>query len=424
MPERRTPVMTMVEASWVDQRGVSRKVPARMEDKSPGGACIRVKLPIVVGSKLRIQWRFEQFSGTTRYCRSDGREYLVGIQRDAVKSPAPGEPVSTEASTATAESKPTQHQGEVNQIPAAAVKAETVSTARTAAPVGATLPLVAGYEIDDGETRRASRLEEFNALRRNQFKTKQLPRRAQAAEERKHMRRNWFGLSPKSNPQDDLSSRGDSAGNSEGEDAKENFMPPVTPSAKKVPSAREVPSFQVELSPMEDIYRAAGIMLPRKGYSINKVVEMVNSEHIRGLSKEMKHVALLMALDAAGVAVDEVLCDAKSRRDALDAYEAQERKQIEAEWARKAEENTQIQAELESIRAHYTARIGRNLEGMAREKATLDNWVAVKQQECQSMTEAAELCVKSPAAEPAVASPSNGGMAKAASAATSSAKVL
>ena len=39
--------------------------------------------------------------------------------------------------------------------------------------------------------------------------------------------------------------------------------------------------------------------------------------------------------------------------------EAAERKQMEAEWARKAEENLQIQAELESIRAHYTARIGR-----------------------------------------------------------------
>ena len=78
-----------------------------------------------------------------------------------------------------------------------------------------------------------------------------------------------------------------------------------------------------------------------------------------------------------------------------------ERKQIEAEWARKAEENIQIQAELESVRAHYTARIGRNLEGVAREKATFDSWVALKREECQSMAEAAELCMKLPAAEPA-----------------------
>ena len=73
---------------------------------------------------------------------------------------------------------------------------------------------------------------------------------------------------------------------------------------------------------MEDIYRAAGIMVPRKGYTINKVVEMLNSEHMRGLSKEMKRAALLMALDAAGVPVGQVQQDAKARQEALDSYEA------------------------------------------------------------------------------------------------------
>ena len=94
MPECRTPVMTMVEASWVDQSGALRSVPARMEDRSAGGACIRVKMPIGVGSKLRIQWRFEQFSGTAKYCRSEGREYLVGIQRDTTKDPLTQRPRS------------------------------------------------------------------------------------------------------------------------------------------------------------------------------------------------------------------------------------------------------------------------------------------------------------------------------------------
>jgi hypothetical protein len=248
------------------------------------------------------------------------------------------------------------------------------------------------------------------------------------------MQRKWLEL-PWGNKPDGLSASGDRGrgrdeninGENENENEKENLTPvvapPVAPPAKRAVSAREVPNFQVELSAMEDIYRAAGIMLPRKGYSIKKVVEMLNSAHICGLPKEMKRVALLMALDAAGVPIDEVLRDAEARRDALDAYEAAERKQVEAEWARKAEENLQIQSELESIRAHYTARVGRNLEGMAREKATFDSWVTLKQEECRSIAEAAELCTKLPASEP-IASPSNGGMAKAASAATSSAKLL
>ena len=83
--------------------------------------------------------------------------------------------------------------------------------------------------------------------------------------------------------------------------------------------------------------------------------------------------------------IKQVQQDAKARQDALDAYEAEQRKQVEAEWARKAEEVIQIQAELESIKAHYMARIGRNLEGVAREKATFNSWLTLKQQECQSM---------------------------------------
>jgi hypothetical protein len=156
-----------------------------------------------------------------------------------------------------------------------------------------------------------------------------------------------------------------------------------------------------ELSSMEDIYRAAGIMNPRRGYSVNKVVEMLHSEHMRGLSKEMRRSAVLMALDAAGISVDEVLQDAKIRQDAIDSYEANQRKQFEGLWARKAQENAHIQAELERVKARYMERLRRNLDGVAREKETFSSWVAMKQQESQSMAEALELCSKPSGAEPA-----------------------
>ena len=55
-------------------------------------------------------------------------------------------------------------------------------------------------------------------------------------------------------------------------------------------------------------------MTPRRGYSINKVVEMLYSDHIRGLSKEMRRASVLMALDAAGVSIEEVLRDAGATR--------------------------------------------------------------------------------------------------------------
>jgi hypothetical protein len=41
----------------------------------------------------------------------------------------------------------------------------------------------------------------------------------------------------------------------------------------------------------------------------------------------------------------------------------------------------QIQAELELVKAHYGERIRRNLDGVAREKATFGSWLKAKEQE-------------------------------------------
>jgi hypothetical protein len=49
--------------------------------------------------------------------------------------------------------------------------------------------------------------------------------------------------------------------------------------------------------------------------------------------------------------------------------------------ARKAEENLQIQAELETVEARYMERVRRNPDGVAREKATSGNRLTMKQQE-------------------------------------------
>jgi hypothetical protein len=177
-------------------------------------------------------------------------------------------------------------------------------------------------------------------------------------------------------------------------------VPTISAPAKRFADADESePEVQLELLSVEDIYRMAGILNPRKGYSINKIVEMLHSDHLRGLSKEMKRASVLMALDAAGISVEEVLQDAKARQDAIDSYEAEQRKQFEEQLARKADENVQIQAEMERVKARYTERLRRNLDGMAREKATFENWLTLKQQEAKSMTEAVELCLRAPTPE-------------------------
>lgn len=423
MTELRKAVMTVVEVSWEDSVGILQTLPARMENKSAGGACIRVKMPIMVGSKVGIQWRVERFSGIVRYCRPDDGEYLVGIQRDTAENPIPLLTVNVSAgniSTIKPESLPQREESKLNEV--CTVEQEIVERKVESALIVDHESEEVVHEIESRDSPR-SRSGDFDAFRqiepiepaiehwteiRTEVRTQQLPK--QAGKERKRMPSKWLEL-PWRKKQEDLGVSGlgngedsnDAKSNDKSE--KENFMSDLTQPTQKAPArfAREVPEFQVDLSPMEDIYRAAGIMNPRRGYSVNKVVEMLHSGHIRELSKEMKRAAVLMALDMAGTPVEQVQKDAKARQD---AHEAQQRKQVEAEWARKAEEIVQIQAELESIKAHYMARIGRNMEGIAREKATFASWLALKQQECDSMAEAVEVCSKSPASE-AVSAPSS-----------------
>jgi hypothetical protein len=152
-----------------------------------------------------------------------------------------------------------------------------------------------------------------------------------------------------------------------------------------------------DLLSYEDIYRAAGIMSPGSGYGIHKVVEMLNSERIRDLSKEVKRASVLMALDAASISVDELLTDATRRQNALNAYEAAQRKQLEDFEAHKAKENSRIEEEIEKIRAHYAQRIQANLDQVAKEKDALRNWQNAMQSESQRIAEVIDLCGTQPA---------------------------
>ena len=152
--------------------------------------------------------------------------------------------------------------------------------------------------------------------------------------------------------------------------------------------------FQGDLLSLEDIYRAAGIMNLRLGYSINTVIEMLSSDHIRGLPNDVKRAAVLMALETAGMPIDEVLEDAAQRNEAINAYEAAQQKHVEEYELRKIEENDQIQAEIERITAQLAERIKQNLDEVVAVKDTFRQWQTLKQNEAQRISEATCMCAK------------------------------
>lgn len=396
-PEPRIPVMIVVEATWEDQSGALQTARARMENRSVSGACIRLRSQIKVGTKLNIQWRWEKFTGIAKYCRSEGRDFLVGLQR-AAESKASSEktvPIVQPVVAPREEIKP-------NLPQLTKLKLESVPRLPIASSSAAIPPRRISNETLIKETPRIPQLQEIKALPNPQTPEKQPPPQKEVGKERKRMPRKWFEMGHKDENQDSFQGNGD--GNGTGKSETVTRAPAAAPRpapAVAKPVEENAASSQIELLAMEDIYRAAGIINPRKGYSINKVIDMLHSEHIRGTSKEVKRASVLMALDAADISVDEVLQDAKVRQEAIDTYEAQQRKQFEALLAQKAEENVQIQAELERVKARYGERLRRNLDGIAREKATFGSWLTLKQQESQSMTEAVELCLKPQLSEPA-----------------------
>ena len=162
-------------------------------------------------------------------------------------------------------------------------------------------------------------------------------------------------------------------------------------------SGHEFAVSHLDLPAFGEVYRAAGIRAPRLGYTIEKVIEMLESEHIRTLPLETKRSSLLMALDAAGVEVEEVLQDGTLRQHAITSHETLQRKRIEEYETRKAQENVGIQAEAERVAAEYAARISRNLDELAREKDNLRKWQTKKQYEAQRIADAMACLTKSDA---------------------------
>ena len=137
----------------------------------------------------------------------------------------------------------------------------------------------------------------------------------------------------------------------------------------------------------DDIYNAAEIHPPQHGYTIYKISDMLQSEHIRNLPAEVKRSSILLALDAAGVKLQDIIEDAVRRDRALDTFERVQQKSVEELAARKTEENRKIQEELDRMVADHRARIQANNEAIAKERERFYSWRLQKQQEEQKIAD-------------------------------------
>jgi len=455
--------MIVVDAWWEGPDGALQKGRARIVNKSASGACVRIEKRIHVGAKLRIESRWEEFCGVAKYCRSDGRGYLVGIQRKAGVDSIPKQaaksllnrddrqrqettfeepqapdgvagqrreqilPERRMPDTVPNRDEPVRHQNltgdhlkDEHLTGEQGVESARLAEIGASAPQNEAIAEVAVEELapgvgDSKSSRRRGHSSQDQGVWWEALATLLLKEK-EAEKERgsRPMGINWMGRMKRG--AEDAKENGNASSGGAGERSKpigagsgdtgernKAAAPVLAAQPMKERGAATVDgdrTYQSELLPLEEIYIAAGIVSPRRGYTIKKVVEMLHSEHLGGLSKEMRRASVMMALDAAGISVDEVLRDARVRLDTIKSYKEDQKQLWEAEWARKAEEHRQLKAELEQVRARLMERMKQTLDGIARDRARFGTWLTTMHEEAQSIAEAVELCLKAAAPVP------------------------
>lgn len=178
-------------------------------------------------------------------------------------------------------------------------------------------------------------------------------------------------------------------------ESKGDQPPGATPSAAQTiaeiaASVKPLPPSHPVANPQsfDEIYQAAEIAPPPHGFTIFKVADMLKSEHIRALPVEIKRSSVLLALDAAGVKLQEIIEDAVRRDRALDTFELVQQRALDQLEAKKAEDNKKLQEEADRVLNELRTRIQANNDEIARERERMQTWRLQKQQEERRIADA------------------------------------
>ena len=178
--------------------------------------------------------------------------------------------------------------------------------------------------------------------------------------------------------------------------------PSATPSGLSSPTFSDRDRMELPPKPLttklpsfDDIYRRSTCKsaTTTAEYTILKVADMVTSDDLHGLSPSARHSALMMALKAAGVAVEDMLQDAVQRQRLLNECEGAQLQRLQEFEAIKLRENERLSNEMETICGQYRTRIAAGVEEIEREREGFRDWQDRKAREQRRIAEAAAACV-------------------------------
>jgi hypothetical protein len=177
---------------------------------------------------------------------------------------------------------------------------------------------------------------------------------------------------------------------------EERNDPPAAPLATGISERnRNDSSGNAKLSSFEEIYHKSTFRpsTSTAAWDILKVADMISSDHLHGLSPAAKHSALMMALEAAGVAVEDMLQDAVQRQRVLNEYEEAQRHRLDQFEKSRVEDNQRLADEMEQMCSQYRIRISSAVQEIERERSMFREWQERKEREQRRISEAASACV-------------------------------
>ncbi len=139
---------------------------------------------------------------------------------------------------------------------------------------------------------------------------------------------------------------------------------------------------------LAQVYDAAKIETPPHGYTVLKVARMLESEHLKALPGDVKRKSILVALDAAGVKVTEIVDDAVRRDRALDTYERVLQQHLEEREGETAAENQRLEEEIARHAAELRARIDANARTLDADRQEFRAWQQRKREEEAAIADA------------------------------------
>jgi hypothetical protein len=163
-----------------------------------------------------------------------------------------------------------------------------------------------------------------------------------------------------------------------------NPGPPIAPTRLDPALAATVDGKAGDDYPFDQIYASAGIHDPAHGFTVYKLIEMMEADELRGLDDATRAKVLggmLRRLPSGPVSLDDIVSDAVRRDQALDAFERFLADRVARVGRDLEEKNSALQAEIDELVRRNSEQMEANRAKIGAERERFERWQRRKRAE-------------------------------------------